>query len=499
MRFLQIASLVLISLTLNLWNNSFPLGYHFDEAKKVHFVATDTQDFHHPVLLLELVRFTNITFVGTTDPQEIVQLGRTVVAIVGSLMIVCFYLLSLHFLSRFWSWIAALSLAVCPTIVIHAHYLKEDVLLTCFCVASLWAFVSFVKQPSLLRANVAGFVSGLAFSSHYKSILLLPLFLLAVCFVHATTWKHRLLQIFGFAVVSGLTFLAINSVLFEDPNVFLSGVAHEHQHAINGHTVPIRWNDFYFLYHFWYSVLPGMTIPMAIFCCISYFCVLIKVVRKKSPDTNAGIQLLLVFCAVFYAAAEISPSKPNPDECRYILPVVPLLIFFGVYFLRDACAWFEKVPDKSLVKRFGLASPSRLLLVVVFGGAVSYSLYDSAMLNRYMINDTRKSLERELASRQLVTKGEPLTNTNNSAKWGFDIDIRELSSEFPDHYVCGSFGFDIFLRTEGLANQSDRTNARRSVYKSLLSKEAFRVEPAYRSFAFSNPTLIVVELESEKQ
>lgn len=56
---LAVVAIFALSLTLTWTNNNFPLGYHFDEPKKVTFIITGEQDFHHPILMLELVRWAN--------------------------------------------------------------------------------------------------------------------------------------------------------------------------------------------------------------------------------------------------------------------------------------------------------------------------------------------------------------------------------------------------------------------------------------------------------
>jgi len=80
-RHLALAGLLFLSAGLNLYNNTFPLGYHYDEPKKVRFVKSGDQDFHHPLLMLQIVRIAN-RVLGYRDDHKIVVLGRSTMALV---------------------------------------------------------------------------------------------------------------------------------------------------------------------------------------------------------------------------------------------------------------------------------------------------------------------------------------------------------------------------------------------------------------------------------
>lgn len=121
-------TLLLLILFLNVWNNDFPLGYHVDEIKKVHFILTNTQDFYHPILMLQLNRLVN-GFLHLNSPSEVVILGRTLSTIAGAVIVLFTYLIARRILPKLAALFAAFSVAVSPMLVVHAHYLKEDLLL----------------------------------------------------------------------------------------------------------------------------------------------------------------------------------------------------------------------------------------------------------------------------------------------------------------------------------------------------------------------------------
>src|SRR4029079_12025407 len=63
-----------------------PYGIPFDEPIKVDSVLTGTQNFQHPILMLDVVRFANL-FVGASDQDSGAWLGRLIAACAGGLFV----------------------------------------------------------------------------------------------------------------------------------------------------------------------------------------------------------------------------------------------------------------------------------------------------------------------------------------------------------------------------------------------------------------------------
>ena len=135
---LLVGAILVLATILNHAGNGFPLELHPDEGRKVEFVLGDTQDFKHPILLLQLVRGMR-WLAPTDDPQRIAVMGRRVSAWAGVAAVVCAYALFRRSLDVRFALVGALVLAVSPILVVHAHYLKEDVLLTAASLAALLA------------------------------------------------------------------------------------------------------------------------------------------------------------------------------------------------------------------------------------------------------------------------------------------------------------------------------------------------------------------------
>ena len=169
-----LAPILAVSACLNLANLDFPFAFHADEPIKVDFIQHWTQNFNHPLLMLQLVRGANMAL-GLTERQEIAVLGRALIALCATTTVFLSYLLARRSMSARNAAVVAAAAAVAPTLVVHAHYLKEDTILTTCLMASILCFFFFVERPTLRSALALGVATGLAFSAHYKAILLVPL------------------------------------------------------------------------------------------------------------------------------------------------------------------------------------------------------------------------------------------------------------------------------------------------------------------------------------
>jgi 4-amino-4-deoxy-L-arabinose transferase-like glycosyltransferase len=168
-----LAFIMMLSFGLNLWNNNFPLYYHADEAKKVFFIQHATHDFKHPILMLQIVSLFK-EFFGDTD---IILLGRGLSAVFGTLIVFLSYLISKRTLGSKYALFVSLAIALSPIMVIHSHYLKEDIIATFFIFLSVYFLLEFIRQENNYNVFLFGIATGLACSAQYKACLLLVLYL----------------------------------------------------------------------------------------------------------------------------------------------------------------------------------------------------------------------------------------------------------------------------------------------------------------------------------
>jgi len=185
----------MISLVFNLYSNDFELGYHADEYKKVKSILTNTQEFKHPLLMLQVVRLANRVF-DVDSRTDIVILGRTTTAIFGSLIVSLIYKISKRRLSEAYALGAALLTAVSPGLVIHSHYFKEDIVMTFGIFLSIHFFFEFCDNlPGTEESGkqtpsnefrkkywqliaLWGVSIGLACSAKYTALMIVPVYMI---------------------------------------------------------------------------------------------------------------------------------------------------------------------------------------------------------------------------------------------------------------------------------------------------------------------------------
>jgi 4-amino-4-deoxy-L-arabinose transferase-like glycosyltransferase len=108
--------------------------------------------------------------------------------------------LTVFFAAREWFGVetgilALLLLTFDPNILAHSALVTTDMGVSCFFLASIFAFYRYIKKPTLARLLIAGVIAGLLISTKHSGILLAPmLILLATCEVFVAPRNYRLKQ-----------------------------------------------------------------------------------------------------------------------------------------------------------------------------------------------------------------------------------------------------------------------------------------------------------------
>lgn len=468
-----LSAVLILSACLFLWNNNFPLGYHGDEAKKVHSVLTNTQDFKHPLLLLQAIRAANGLL--NLDPEGVALLGRTLTALYAVLLVAFFYLLIRDPLPFPYDLLATLALGTSPILVVHAHYIKEDVLLTMLSVLSLFGLFRFLKQPSRAHAALLGLVTGLAISAHYKAFLLIGLY--AVVPVVARDYSGKFLRrLLLAAAVAAAAFLVINYPLISQFGTFRQGFLREIQHAARGQDPRIYPLDHWLGFHLLYSIIPGMTAAATIVALgsVAYF-----LIRRL---LSLQEKILVLYFLLFHAVIEISPLKPAPGFMRYVLPEIPVLIYFafkGLHAL-DAASPF---PGATIIAR------SLVVAVIVA------PLQSAVRLDYYLNRDTRAQARRYLADQAQPAIFEWYAGDRFHVMSVAEIDVEAARQKGVAFLVASSFQYDRYLYGATLHDQRPAVYEFAGAYRKLFNSYPYvEFGPAYRSFAFSNPTVRVIDI-----
>ena len=471
---------ILGSLALNLWNIDFPYGYHIDEPNKVEILKSGKHKFFHPLLMLEAARIANLAL-GFTEDQALVVLGRTINAFFGAGLVLLCYLVAKKIASATCALLTAIGAAVSPILVVHAHYFKEDILLTFGLMFTLLCFLRHREKPSSGRLLALGAATGLAFSAHYKGFLLVPFYGALPLILPENRDLKYLRNMAAVLAIASATFCLVNWPLFLDTDNFLSNVGFEWRHALTGHDVKIGpWSQL-FTFHLRESLIPGMTI-LPLLLGLGYLIKgLIRWRRTIEPE-----RLLILFVLLFYLIPEISPLKPFPDFMRYMIPIVPVWIYFSFRALEELTVWRLLAKIKiipALVGILSLAEPAN----------------QTIRLDYHMGRDTRIRAQEWLAAAKEKTLYETfaLPIAGPGMLWtavGLDIEI-ERRRKGTAYLMVSSFSYDRFFFASRLEDQDPEVYKSHGFYEELfLCHPIQEIAPAYKTFAFSNPTIRIVDI-----
>ncbi|MGE5239602.1 MAG: phospholipid carrier-dependent glycosyltransferase, partial [Chloroflexota bacterium] len=485
--YLSIGIVVLMSLTLNLANNDFPLRYHFDEINKVQLISTDEVYFKHPLLMTQTSKFIN-HFLALTEPQEVVQLGRSVNGVMAAATVLLCFVLFRTAMRAWLALLAAFTVGTSPIMVVHAHYLKEDVLLTFFLLLSLFLLLLLVN--SVLAGDIRnkrlalllGVSTGLALSSHYKGGVLVLLFAAVPLVLRGTldvkAYRRQILLVLGIALG---VFLLVNHSLLSHLHKFKGDFAFEFRHALKGHDVRVYPWQFFFGFHFVYSLVPGLTVVVAIAGLLGYFHTLIRWTK-----IDWRLKILALYTGIFYLVPEASPLKPFPDYMRYMLPVAPLFIFFSYLLLGNL---YSSAP------RFA----GRAAVVAVMLSVATLPLPRTFALVNCLTRDTRAQAEEWVKLSGAEARFEVYSSASRQdigKLWKLDLD-RERASGVT-HVVSSSLMYERYEFGAGLAGQPPEIYAAAAKYRELFSLPYIEIKPECMTFAFSNPTIRIIDIRGTR-
>ena len=500
--------ILLASLWLNLRGHDFPLGLHVDERTKVGDIMMSTPTFKHPLLILKSAT----TLAALTDaslPQEIVESGRITTAIFGALLCAFTFALARTFLSPILALLATALTAAAPGVVVHSHYLKEDIAMTCFMVASLLFGTLRMRQllaslptdasgggsprrfQGALILGLWGICLGLSLSTKYTALLLVFYFCLIPWFDRELPKRLYFRELMLVFVVSIVIFLLINHEMFSNFSSFTSGVEHEADHVISGHGDGIRlypWLTF-FTFHLNRSILPSFGIlPTG----LAVFGLILATFPRRGTDSRVP-RWLAIFTILYYLVIEVAPLKPFPGYARYVVPLIPLLACLAAYALGAILV---------LVRSLALRNSVTLVVSVLL---VAPLLLSSFTLTALFNGDSRLQLLPELIAQSkhpvAVERGyagvEFLSDKQRESIQVIDS-VGALKLDGEDRSACtvitSSFNYDRYLYAGGLAMQAQGVYALRDMYRTLFKYPHEDFPSGQEPFSFVNPTLRVTHL-----
>jgi len=363
-----------------------------------------------------------------------------------------------------------------PIVVIHAHYFKEDILFAACALFCLWQCARFLDEPRLESAFLLGIAAGLAGSAHYKAGLLILLFLLLPLVTHVRQSRRCYMLGFLSAAVAVYVFLLVNWPIFAAGHRFLDGLKHEWEHVLTGHDVRISPWPYWFSFHFTHSLIPGLTLPVALLalagtvgaCCC----------WRSLPNED---RVLLLYALLFYLVAELSPLKPWPDFARYMVPVAPVLVYFAFRALQAFWALAHVAQGRAITAVLGFV-------------ALCIPLSDTVLLDYYLTRDTRAEAKRRVEDSGKNALFERYAAANWDVLSAADLDWNRVRNSNITFVVASSFQYERYFVASRSTGNPPSVYRKHRRYLRLFSFPYREIRPRYRSLAFSNPVIRIVRL-----
>lgn len=306
-----LCSAILFAL-MNLYtkNNSFPLIFHPDEPSKVEIILLNEHKFYHPLLLLVFPKIIANT-IDITSPQKVAEIGRFFSAMFASLSIAVFMVFVFIHRGIIAGAAAGLIAGLCPMLLVHAHYFKEDTAMLFGLSAVFLTLAMYIKNVDARNLILLGISCALAASGKYIGAVILPIALPVVFSKRlAESNLSNKTKVKWFFIGFLATLLIINYPIFYNINVFFKGLSHENTHVMRSHggLSVQRFGTFYIN-----TFLDETPMLIRVFALI-YFVLLIIDWKKREKSEK----IFALFPFFYYIIISSSPVQLT----RYLLPVI---------------------------------------------------------------------------------------------------------------------------------------------------------------------------------
>ncbi len=466
----------------------FPFGTNPDEGFKVSSIINGHNLYWHPILMLQFVRAANV-LASFSDPQAVVELGRTCAVIAGGLAVFATFLLARTVLPNAAALATAVAVAVVPLINVHARYLKEDIFALPFVLLALVALIGMLKSPTIARGLLLGTAIGLAAAAKYVAATVLP-FALVILLIYSGHDIRRVYLAGLVFLVAIVVFAFVHIPAFFEITQFRSGLQSEVQHSIEGHDVVFPVTLTLGLFHMRESLLPGLGLPLLALGTFG-----LAAPWFAPPERRQPLFVIASFAVLWYAIHEVSPLKPYPDFARYMLPLAPLLVILGAALIFELAKSFHAGASIAAIAILAAALPA---------------IYFSALIKGAEHDDLRSLVPAILLAEEPRTAFDAYTRflgsgwperpctDARSAPYVCDLDRGEHAPVSHNLMVTSSFNYDRYTPFGTADQQPPETQAAATYYKSLFGLPYLEVSIGRPSYGYFNPVFRIIAVDGSE-
>jgi len=395
-----------------------------------------------------------------SDASEFYLLGRLLTIFYGVMSVALVYLVGRRAFGERVALMGAGLSMLYPLAVSHAQMVRSDSAAVFFGLLGLWLCLRLYDRPTAGNQVLAGLAIGVAISSRYFMVALLPV-LLAVDGLILWRQITRGQKLWPASLGMGTGLLAAaGGFALTTPYFFLdSATAWESIQTVArkthlGHDGLSRGENL-----IWYltSAIPrSITLPQA---ALALFGVVLAVWRRRPK------QILLVGLALVYLVGiSLSPLHWK----RFIIPVLPLFALFAAYGLNAAIERVSAHLNLRLSAQRGL-----VLLVVLLVAA--WPAYQLVLQDIRLASPSTRVLAREWIVENLPPGSQiaqeyytaPLAGTDFAVSEQFSLSQRPL-----DHYYSDGFRYAVVSNAiyERFYAEPDRYSAQVDIYETLFAE-----------------------------
>ncbi|HUM04889.1 MAG TPA: glycosyltransferase family 39 protein [Terriglobales bacterium] len=117
-------------------------------------------------------------FVFDNNAEEILRRTRMVAALITLLTAILLFLAAREMFGVTAAFVALALFVFEPNMLAHGAVITTDMAMSCFLLATVYAFYRYAKKPTAVRLVLAGLAAGLAMATKHSSILLPPMLIL---------------------------------------------------------------------------------------------------------------------------------------------------------------------------------------------------------------------------------------------------------------------------------------------------------------------------------
>lgn len=359
-------------------HNDFPTDfYHPDEPGKAQQLAGARWNYHHPLLLLQTAAFARDLFGVPADERSLTILGRDVSAFMGAVAVFAAAMVGYSVGGFLGLLLCGSVVALCPALLIFAHFFKEDVSLIAGLMLALlgarltWkaanpvslqnsapsevASGSRIDRSMFLSLIVLGGGCAAAISGKFIGVIAIvpAIFVLRSIPLHSRTSRRFRRRVFAASLA--ITWAIINHRAIFDPGQSLGGLGGEVGHALDGHfglglyvpnvfTLRIGLRET--MPHLWILLGAGITLlaiqkrrpgRWALVAALFPISYAIFLAFNRIPIPRYALPMTVSF---YLMPALVLSDALKPLRSRFQIPLGVAALAAILYFQNDRCRYF---------------------------------------------------------------------------------------------------------------------------------------------------------------